>query len=721
MQRGTAILKNSHKNKVGLILAFLAFVLSPAPAVHAWKEQMHMGQLTRMALDLVEHLKSASYPAEIWSTYRGFIEQGAYDEDFPCGSSGVRANNHYFHPLSSRGLSDAPWIGLGDADVGTLTWAINNQSLNPPEEFNGGNDWSFLDWGWSVVDVDLGDMSWQRAIDRYGYTDDSKKLAYYTLGFLCHLLQDMGCPEHVHDDPHGASGYTGFEWGVWRNWDSLKPASLRNLKPRTFDRLQDFFKNLSLLGYSIDRFRGGELFKGPRGIDGNSDLGKMFKVRYQGAGTEWVLENYSGLPILDYSSPGGGTNVFNSDFEWNWGDYRRAPLKTKGHDQGEWWPTSLEIPDSSLNDEEGYYYIELSGEMPGEPFSHVADPGRNFFPAAFLPTPMPQVADQCAAWRAESARGEDLYSLIGKRIFPPIIEHSAGLIEHFFDIVNHPPYVKSVQVSQPGGGRYSAYWKDLKEAPSASIRITDVKERTLIGEPGSPPGKSDGGTYFTPGHATVRIAFSEPVRSVTVKLGGRAVGGSMSEDDTVWTSDFVIEETGSAEETQTIVIDAEDKNNHFGNEGGRLDGNPATPARRLQNYPDYYWTRYESGEDNLHKIRIRRIKEKDEQPEAISDFDRFSGSWAFGRVLEDGKKLFLCRLILTKSRGKHGYVIHGCHPNESFWELSGRNTIVFKHQDGSVTSQLTRRRDGYWQGPYIPHKSAPVAPSETIKPHYIER
>jgi hypothetical protein len=720
-----AVRNKSYKINFGFILILLAFVLSTSPTALAWKEQMHKGQLTPMALDLVKLLHSKSYPSEIWMTFRGFrgfIEQGAWDEDFPCGRSGIRANNHYYHPLSGRGLSDAPWIGLGDPDVDTLTWAAKNLSLDPAEEFNGGDNWACKGWGWTVVDVDIGDMSWKRAIERYGYTEDSKRLAYYTLGFLCHLLQDMGCPEHVHDDPHGASGYTGFEWWVWHYWDSLKPPFLGGLKPRKFDRFEDFFRNLSLLGYSIDRFRGGELNRESGTTDKSSDLEKMFKVRYKGAGAEWVLENYNGLPIILRSlSPVVGIKVLNSDFKWNWGNYRRDPLGTKGHDQGEWWPTSMEIPGSPSNDEEGYYYIELSGDLPGEPFNAVADLGRNFSPAAFLPSPLPKVADQCTAWRAESAGGLDLYSLIGMRIFPPIVEHTAGLIEHFFDIVNHPPFVKTVQVSQPGGGSYSVFWKDMKEPPSRSISITDVRERSLTGEFKNLPGEKDEISYFSPGHAVICITFSEPVQSVAVKMGGRTVSGSLDKDESVWTGDFVIEDGGPPEETRAISIDAEDKNNHYGNEGGRLDGNPETPAKRIEDYPDYRWIKYESGEDTRHSIQIKRIKKEDEQLKVMSDIDLISGTWAFGRVLEGSKKFFLCRLVLTKTRGEHGYEIRGCHPNESYWELMGRDTILFRHKDGSITSRLTRRRDGYWEGPYIPHKSAPVRPGETAKPHYIER
>ena len=596
----------------GLALLILGLVLCESPAALAWKEHQHKSQLTPMALDLVKLQHSISYPGEIWETYRSFIVQGAWDEDYPFGLSGIRANNHYYHALSGRGLTGAPWVGLGDPDVGTFVWALENANLTPAEEFKGGDDWAFKDWGWSTGDVGLGDMSWKRAVERYGYTDDSKRLAYYTLGFVCHLLQDMGVPEHVHDDPHGASSYTGFEWWVWKNWDDLKPPALGDLTPRRFDTLEGFFRNLSLLGYSVDRFHGGDLSEGAQPIDPNSDLAKMFKVRYSGAGHEWFLENYSGKHILGFSSPGGGTNFLNRRFEWNRDDYVRNPLRTKGHDQGEWWPTSMEIPGSSLNDEEGYYYIELSGDLPGpsERFKFLADPGRNLYPAAFLPTPLPELADQCTGWRAPSVDGASLYSLIGSRMFPPVIEHTAGLIEHFFDIVNHPPYVQSLEVSQPNEYRYAAHWEDRKEPPSASITIADVAERRLTREDEGPTSESDGDEGLSPGTATVRITFSEPVRSVAVNAGGRALQGSLDPGETVWTGEMQVEPEGPSKETRVIAVSAVDKNNHYGNEGGTLDADPATPARRIEDYPDYTWTRYESGEDRHYAVPIKREKKE---------------------------------------------------------------------------------------------------------------
>jgi len=527
--------KPSRRIPLRLILANLAVVLCVGSWALAWKENMHKGQLTPMALDLVKLLHSGSYPGEIWETFRAFIEQGALDEDFPCRFSGVRANNHYYHAITGSGLTDAPWLGLRDPDVDALTWAISNAKLTSAEEFNGGADWAFGNWGWTPADVDLGDMSWKKAVERYGYTEDSKKLAYY----------------------------------------------------------------------STDRFKGGELVRGSANL-ASSDLGKMFRVRYDKTWKEWVLRNPQRKRILGLTSPGGGTNLLNWAFEWNQNDYLRNPIWTKGHDQGEWWPTSLEIPGSRFNDEKGYYYLELSGDLPGEPFNAAADPGRNLYPAAFLPSPLPEVAEQCRIWRAPSAGGLHLYSLIGSRIFPAVVEHTAGLIEHFYDIVNQPPFVRSLEISQPGGPKYTFYWEDKKDPPPPSRTISDISGRILTVEFESPTGGWTEAVGLGPGKALIRIVFSEPVRLVDVKVGGATVFGFLDESETVWTAEIAIEPNGPPEETREVAISAEDKNNHFGNEGGTLDGDPSTPARRIADYPDYRWTNYESGEGTRLFFRIKR-------------------------------------------------------------------------------------------------------------------
>ena len=725
------------------IFASIVIILSfgASRSAFGWKEQMHKDQLSSLALRLIQEGDKDKLYQEIWLAFKEYLLQGAWDEDFPC-STGItyepgflsilqiqpliRANNHYRHALSGIGLSGGPWFSSGDRDVDTITWAESNAEFSEKEEFAGGKEWKFLQWGWTPKDVGYGHMSWEEAIQRYGYTESSKKLAYYTLGFLLHLLQDMGCPEHVHDDCHAASGYTGFEWWVYDNWDkkdTLMP-DITRLNPRQFKSMRDYFINLSLLGYSIDRFNGGQLLgHSPYTDPAETDLGGMFKISFNPALAIWTLDNYDKTRIMSRGDlETSSSNILNPIFKWDEIGYGRNPLWTKAHDEGEWWPTSVEMPRNNMgieNDIPGYYYLELSGETPGVT-RLAADPIRNLYPRAFLPTPLPRIADQCQGWRENRVNGQHLYSLIGKKIFPHIVEHTAGLIELYYQIVSLPPFVQSVYVNQGSECKYSGVWEDVEDLSWTTETIKDVVQRNLIKEPDSSrPG--DPRSSVAPGDIYFIISFSKPVRDVAVRLGHVMIHGELDRSDRLWRGACRIEEDGPAEEVRVISIKATDKDEHYGGDGGLLDRDPRTPARRKITGSEYVWFQYQSGEDDNHSIRIKRIRKEDEQLKVMSDIDLISGAWAFGRVLEGRKKFFLCRLVLTKTRGEHGYEIRGCHPNESYWELIGRDTILFRHKDGSITSRLTRRGDGYWEGPYIPHKSAPVAPGETAKPHYIER
>ena len=606
-----------HHQNLLKIAVILVFLLGMTDVGYAWREGTHKWDLTWDALDLVEQhsdqLKAKGeyeYDSEIWdyNSSMQYIVQGAWDEDFPCELLGndLRAYNHYRHAISGHNLTDAPWVGIGDTHVDALTWAKTNRDLGP-EEFRDGEFWDgFKKGGWTASDVDNGNMCWQQAINRYGYTNSSKKLAYYTLGFILHLLQDMGCPEHVHDDPHGASGYTGFEMWVDKNYREKFEQPINLLQPKKFTTLDKYFINLSYLGYSVNRFHGGELSTSEPYIGSDTDLAKMFDIDYSWLESEWVLKNHNGVDMINSS--------INLDFEWDEDDYRKSPIWTKGHDEGEWWPTSVEMDGVAGNprdDEGGYYYIELSGNIP-------TDGQREIYPAAFLPTPLSNVSDQCLGgeyvwtnWTDSDTKGRHIYDLIGERILPHVIEYSAGLIEFYYDIVNHPPYVNCVEVYQGDECKYRRYWWDNEELLPGKDTIKYVGARSLlcsekeIGEVG-------------PGEIAINITFSEPVKVEKVELGNEVITGSLNEDETVWTGKYTIPDDGSMDGFRAISIDAKDKNRHYENTGDDfglpLDKNPATPARRFyEPEPErYWWKDYEQGIDTNHGLLI--ISE-DECPE----------------------------------------------------------------------------------------------------------
>lgn len=637
------------KKKISQSLVFALFIVSFTPFTYVWKETTHKEHLTCWALRLIERMDREKYGELCRNEFVRLIEQGSHDEDFPCGFSGIRANNHYRHALSGVGLtcSAADDIGLllqkasdltklsliipdlsNEPDVDALTWAKTNAIFDESEEFNLGKEWiGFNQEGWALEDVSKGDMSWMEAVNRYGYKDCSKKLAYYTLGFVMHLLEDMGVPEHVHDDPHGASGYNGFEMWVHENWYRLTP---RYMSPKRFsgpnnenitETIDDFFINLSLIAYSVDRFQGKTLVTPPY-LDPESDLGKMFNADYDRKNQLWILKNKDAdREEIKQSliSPGMKFDINNMLFH---------PHKLKAYNLGEWWPTSLETYSPFLNrvygdlpqDRPGFYYIELSGEAPNLPLKELSA-RRHLYPAAYLPTPLESVKTLCPdweKWRIDRLDGKThLYEILGKIMFPIIVEYAAGFAELYYDIVNHPPYVKSVEIYQTTKTepelKYYKVWKDDEE--SVSEKIKRVKGRSWDLE------KEEDWPFEAAGICDIAIVFSEPVKDVSVRIGNRALKGYLYEDDCVWKGQFALSDESDTVGNQQISIKAKDKNRHYAGTGADLDKNPRTPAKRICEFQGssswkngktrdvnlgFYWEGYEDngGVDTNHRILV---------------------------------------------------------------------------------------------------------------------
>lgn len=103
-------------------------------------------------------------------------------------------------------------------------------------------------------------------------------------------------------------------------------------------------------------------------------------------------------------------------------------------------------------------------------------------------------------------------------------------------------------------------------------------------------------------------------------------------------------------------------------------------------------------------------------PTPPDPFKNILGSWEFGRNKTD----HIGTVILTKEKGKHGYLIKGySHPNETYWDFYGENSIVFKHRDGQTTTYFLRLGPNYWEGRFLPPKDWPNMKNAVI--HYLKR
>ncbi|MDP2704083.1 MAG: lamin tail domain-containing protein, partial [bacterium] len=132
-----------------------------------------------------------------------WMVQGSRLEDTP-----PRWVNHLYDPIQKIG-----WSGenLGDADAESVRSAV--ELLVAP----GGRWHSAIDWVNNSPAQQLyqrygGDRTWKKALQYYA--DGNMEEAYRTLGYVLHLLEDMGVPEHTRNDPHphsveGLTGETG--------------------------------------------------------------------------------------------------------------------------------------------------------------------------------------------------------------------------------------------------------------------------------------------------------------------------------------------------------------------------------------------------------------------------------------------------------------------------------------------------------------------------------
>lgn len=356
--------------------------------------------------------------AEI-KTYADKIKESSTEEDrFP------NMSNHFYNPLTREGLA-----GFRNA-----------------------------------VDYEKARAYWLRALQKY--IEGNKEDAYYLLGRMVHLVQDMSVPAHVQVDPHIM--WVGDD--DYEEWCKDKDKGLQiisNMKgtqwqqPATLS-FEEFMREMAWITYISSSFYGGisqtnELV-GPV-LDADLELSRMFpSLRFEGY-YFWIdkVGNYGGMT----------TN--------------------------EWWP--CRFANGELT---GFYYIENIGGMNGE----------GVIPAKIRKditelNPYPEMNP--------NDRTLSLYQIFSEKLIPLSINYTAGLLKYFYDLVNDPPYVEKVTITQAGVTRYNAYW------------ARGQTERTLT------PDTQEGRNLMIVNgqdEATVTIEFSEKVKDVNIIIGSISITGT---------------------------------------------------------------------------------------------------------------------------------------------------------------------------------------------------
>jgi len=509
-------------------------------------------ELNELGTTLVKKKDDAGRYMELYQgDYVDKLKQGGIDEDqqyftIPTECDDGRFMRHFYHPYTPKGLQNGLLPPIG--------------STRCPDAVT----WARSSAGDS--ETTKGDRTWTGAIENYDYTSAAKEDAYWRLGHVAHLVGDMAQPEHTHLEPHppidGLDPEARYERWVAENWDGFRQAlqlaiDTDTLSPASYQVMEEYLTELAKISYNLSSFNGGELFQDNLNpIDKSTSFAKMFNVQYVNAvRPEWFLFNYSNNALL--GTYDGTYSTYQSDIQF--------------------WETIQETGYGPAN----HYYVEdIISAIPSE----------------FQGTPNTNL--------------QHLGELYASNLLPLAVEHIAGLYQHYYDIVNHPPYVHQVTVTQAGRCLYKAHWQDGKPTETNPPRIVN---RELVADC-----NTSGLISKNSGNVEIKVEFGptvgepEKVQEVAVSLtdgrgGSCEVTGDVDPSQTFWTGTI---DPSSANDCAidgalTIAITAKDINNHYqvrNFAGDELDSYPQLPAK-VNDAVNYNWSGYVPGIDRNHRIQ----------------------------------------------------------------------------------------------------------------------
>jgi len=250
--------------------AILAIALGAGRA-GAWSAEKTHPKATRATAALLKRIvKGGSYTEVYDPAFVEAMERGAHDEDYSSVDGNSRSFRHFYDP-DAKGKSSGlryqnyfrVWyfVDLGKLHLQAVTgsdFGYAGIEVAPPK---GGYYADALEWARNGAGT--GDLlNWAGALRAYGYSRDSRREAYYRLGHVLHLLQDMSEPDHVFCYPHPGSTYRtppilagvqpgsgpvkyGFEGLVEQYIDVLSFPARKALRRSTLDACFDDMAHVS--------------------------------------------------------------------------------------------------------------------------------------------------------------------------------------------------------------------------------------------------------------------------------------------------------------------------------------------------------------------------------------------------------------------------------------------------------------------------------------------
>ena len=425
---------------------------------------------------------------------------------------------------------------------------------------------------------------WKTAIEKYNEGDLSQ--AYFYLGRVVHLVEDLSSPAHVHNDLH----LTLFDQ-LLEESDPYEgkhvPRQLSNLLPPVgldFKRynIPEIKKLSDIWGKEKETFSGrtyrtaafpGQLDRFSEEASGR--ISEMFDFKF----TPIEQENGPDLPLWEINNNGRRFFYFGKDKS----AFLRTGELSLAEVTDDWWETS------DLGGFQNHYYFEKTLDLKPEVF-YEYNPKNDSYNR-----------------RDQSEPKKSMAEFYAERLLQPAVEYAAGVMKHFYEVVNRPPYVESVTVWQrlPGESGeshvlYEALWEKIPQ--SQKRRLIMTSQEVIL--------RNEDNLFFE-----VELVFSEEMNeeSLTVQLGNHVVqpfGVGYKRATRSWKGVIEVFPKNELNRVNHLIVNGKSLYPYLDfetmeiKEGRELDADPATLPQLSVSFEErlehYEWEFYEGGGDQVH-------------------------------------------------------------------------------------------------------------------------
>ncbi|KKS11783.1 MAG: hypothetical protein UU66_C0008G0002 [Parcubacteria group bacterium GW2011_GWB1_41_5] len=201
--------------------------------------------------DEIVDFYNLSFDNKLTSEEKEWLIRGSVDEDTP-----PRWINHFYDPIYQQGWTGqyTGWLPEELMRVFSFTFLSTQKPVSS-------KNWANNQELQSKYKDYKGNRVWERAI--YEYATGDKKEAFYSLGFILHLIEDLTVPDHTRNDTHAhdlqivtgdyGSPYEEYTKRFTReNLNTAQDLKKANKSPVVLNSLDEYFENLA--NYSNNYF-----------------------------------------------------------------------------------------------------------------------------------------------------------------------------------------------------------------------------------------------------------------------------------------------------------------------------------------------------------------------------------------------------------------------------------------------------------------------------------